>query len=271
MTVPIERTMKVLAVVVTIAFSAIFATAVVSAAPNAIEETPVNDTAPNEDNDFGLLVLRGTVTSVDENSLTASGEDNQAFVAVFDEYAIFFDVVTQSQAALADVIVGDRIEVVGQENADGEINTDFTSILPDGQSVRGKVAELLGTTIIVSSDAADYAITTDDDTVFFLDSEPAVLSDIMVDMSLTAYGEITDEGAVDTNLVIAHKGTVTGPIEVDISDLGRQRDESETVEVEPAMPPSGSYSVGRTRDAEISVVSEAVPPGGYSVGRTRDP
>ncbi len=272
MTVPTKRSLTYLAVVVTIALSVVFTTTIVNAAPTLQEETSVSETAAlNDASSFGVLVLKGDVTGVFESYLDVTPMDGDPFVAQLDKYAVLFNVTTQSEASLSDIQDGDLVEVVGLKNADGDIAADFISIIPKGESLRGKISEVYGGTVVINHNGVDYVITSGDETVFYLDGQQTSLANLAVDMNLQAFGEYNSEGALDANLIITHKGATTAePVAADVSDLGRQRDDSAEFSSAPAVPPGG-YSTGRGRDIEIPAAAVATPEGGYSVDRQRDP
>ncbi len=233
MNMRIERTVKYLAIAITIVVATAIVGTTVSAAPGAPQGNNQPAGMMGGGPRQGGQMLTGIVTDVDDDSITVLDQQDESVVVNIDEDTTLFDIISQSEVVLADVEVDDNVDVRGVRNDDDSVDAEIVTILPNEDSVHGLVEEVNDDEVTLTSRDDVIVVTTDDDTVIYVDGEESELSDVTEGMSIVAYGSLVDD-TLDATTLIASAGP--GGFEPGVSGEDAARFGPPADDAAPAMP-----------------------------------
>ena len=251
MTISIEKTVKYLAIAVTIVLATSLAATTVNAAPGGPPGGFQENNMQQDDSRGGGpgqrdMMLFGTVTDVGDDTLTVLDQEDESIIANIDDDTVFFDVASQSDVEPADVEEGDDVEVRGVWNDDDDFDAEYVNILPNGDSVRGQVEDVDDDAITLRSRDDAVIVNVDDDTDIYLDGEEADLGDIEEGMQIVAYGALVDD-ALDADTIIISRGPAGfGPVSPGAETFGfGPPDDADMPDMPNGGPPDSQDAGGR--------------------------
>lgn len=128
-------------------------------------------------------------------------------VALFTDTTAVRLVECQCDGTLADITVGDHIDVRGVRLSDDSFVALTITIAPDGDKLGGKVTALNGTTIsVVGRGNVSGTIVTDATTKFLTRDGEATLADVAVGKKVAGYGVLQSDGSLLARVVLIQGG-----------------------------------------------------------------
>jgi len=150
------------------------------------------------------IVVRGEVTAVDEGSFTLdTPHRGEVTVIITDETR--FRIPGDDDPGLDDIVVGDRVGVIGHKDREGNLVARGVGKLPQKvqrQVIWGEVTDVEGTTLQVNTADGPVTVHTDENTHFRIpgDDDPS-LDDIAAGDWIGAAGRWTADGSLQARAV----------------------------------------------------------------------
>lgn len=162
----------------------------------------------------------GEVTAVGDSSLTVENRNGESITVNVTDETVVNLVETGGQGSLSDIEVGDNVRVRGSRNDDGSVDARGIALLPDGDSVGGRVTSVDGSTITVENRDSSATIIVSDSTTFRNQDETLSLSDVTEDAHVRAFGDLQGDDSLSAQLVLIGHGQ--GPKDGSSQDGDRQ-------------------------------------------------
>ncbi len=155
--------------------------------------------------------LGGEVTAISDSALTiVTPNDETLDVNVTDETEIHL-IATQEDGTLADIAVGDSVQVKGRPNEEGTVDAKVIAVEPEGDKVGGKVTAVENNTISVENREGTGSILVGANTEIRFGEEIGGLADITEGMGVVAFGETQEDGSLAANLILVNDKADCGP------------------------------------------------------------
>lgn len=155
--------------------------------------------------------LGGEVTAVSDAGITiVTLRDDTFDVNVTDETEIHL-IATHEDGTLADIAVGDHVQVKGRPNEEGVVDAKVIAVEPEGEKVGGKVTLVENNSITVENRDGTTTIIVDANTEIRIGEETGSLDDIAEGMDVAAFGEVQDDASLAADLILVHDKPDCGP------------------------------------------------------------